>query len=150
MTDVRTALVIGGGIAGPVAAMALHKAGIEATVHEAHPSTSDGVGGTLAIAPNGLAALTTIGAQNALLANAQPISTMMLAIGTKLNELPGLAGVPPLQMVHRGDLHRSLHAMATARGVRITRDTRLVGAEQTTSGGSWRDSTTEAPPPPTC
>lgn len=31
----RTALVIGGGVAGPVAAMALRKAGIEATVYEA-------------------------------------------------------------------------------------------------------------------
>ncbi|HEX4705585.1 MAG TPA: NAD(P)-binding protein, partial [Pseudonocardiaceae bacterium] len=36
MTYTRTALVIGGGIAGPVAAMALHKANIEATVYEAH------------------------------------------------------------------------------------------------------------------
>ena len=35
MTAARTALVIGGGVAGPVLAMALHKAGITATVHEA-------------------------------------------------------------------------------------------------------------------
>src|SRR5262245_4256322 len=32
MSEIKTALVIGGGIAGPVAAMALRKAGIEATV----------------------------------------------------------------------------------------------------------------------
>jgi FAD-dependent urate hydroxylase len=37
MTNARTALVIGGGIAGPVVAMALRQAGIEATVAEAHP-----------------------------------------------------------------------------------------------------------------
>ena len=30
----RTALIIGGGIAGPVAVMALHEVGIRATVHE--------------------------------------------------------------------------------------------------------------------
>lgn len=35
MTRTRTALVIGGGIAGPVAAMALQKAGIQAGVYEA-------------------------------------------------------------------------------------------------------------------
>ena len=35
---IRSALVIGGGIAGPVAAMALQKAGIDAVVYEAYPS----------------------------------------------------------------------------------------------------------------
>jgi 2-polyprenyl-6-methoxyphenol hydroxylase-like FAD-dependent oxidoreductase len=38
----RTALVIGGGIAGPVAAMALRKAGIEATVYEATDNEATG------------------------------------------------------------------------------------------------------------
>ena len=35
MNAIKTAAVIGGGIAGPVAALALRKAGIEATVYEA-------------------------------------------------------------------------------------------------------------------
>jgi hypothetical protein len=43
MTAARTALVIGGGIAGPVTALALRRAGIDATVHEAYASTADGV-----------------------------------------------------------------------------------------------------------
>ena len=30
------AIVVGGGVAGPVVAMALQRVGIEATVHEAH------------------------------------------------------------------------------------------------------------------
>ncbi|GAA3102235.1 FAD-dependent monooxygenase [Pseudonocardia yunnanensis] len=134
MTDVRTALVIGGGIAGPVAAMALRKAGIEATVHEAYPSTADGIGGTIAIAPNGLAALEAIDAQDALLAHAHPISTTVMTFGAKRLELPSLAGVPPLQVVRRAELYGSLHAMARARGVRIVHGTRLVDAEQTASG----------------
>jgi len=33
----RKALIIGGGVAGPVAAMALQRAGLEAIVYEAHP-----------------------------------------------------------------------------------------------------------------
>jgi 2-polyprenyl-6-methoxyphenol hydroxylase-like FAD-dependent oxidoreductase len=37
MPPTRTALIIGGGTAGPVAAMALRQAGIDATVYEAHP-----------------------------------------------------------------------------------------------------------------
>ena len=43
-TNIQTALVIGGGIAGPVAAMALQKAGIDAVVYEAYPSRADAGG----------------------------------------------------------------------------------------------------------
>jgi heterodisulfide reductase subunit A-like polyferredoxin len=38
MSKITTALVIGGGVAGPVAAMALGKAGIHAAVGHAHPA----------------------------------------------------------------------------------------------------------------
>ena len=44
MTKPRTALVIGGGIAGPVAAMALHEASIRPIVYEAYHGTADGIG----------------------------------------------------------------------------------------------------------
>jgi glycine/D-amino acid oxidase-like deaminating enzyme len=37
MTHTRTARVIGGGIAGPAAAIALQKVGIDPVVYEAHP-----------------------------------------------------------------------------------------------------------------
>ena len=50
MTSTHTALVIGGGIAGPVTAMALDEAGMQATVYEAHHGIADGVGGGLTIA----------------------------------------------------------------------------------------------------
>jgi len=43
MTTARTALVIGAGIAGPVAAMALRKAGIQPTVYEAHRGGAEGI-----------------------------------------------------------------------------------------------------------
>jgi 2-polyprenyl-6-methoxyphenol hydroxylase-like FAD-dependent oxidoreductase len=58
MPAVQTALVIGGGIAGPVAATALAMAGIDATVCEARvpdPTSANGIGGSLALEPNGLA-----------------------------------------------------------------------------------------------
>lgn len=134
MTNVRTALVIGGGIAGPVTAMALQKAGIEARVHEAHPRNSDGIGGSLAIAPNGVAALEVVGAQDAVLAHAQPILRQAMAVGGKRVELPGLAGVSPLQLVRRGELHRALHATASDRGIAIVTGTRLMGVEESADG----------------
>ncbi|MGQ0774778.1 MAG: NAD(P)-binding protein [Pseudonocardiales bacterium] len=54
------ALIIGAGIAGPVAAMALQRAGIDATVYEAYPTTAHGVGAFLGLAPNGVAALAAL------------------------------------------------------------------------------------------
>lgn len=49
MTRVRTAHVIGGGIAGHVAAVALYRAGIQPTVYEAHHADADGVGAFLGL-----------------------------------------------------------------------------------------------------
>jgi len=44
MTHPHTVLVIGGGISGPVAAIALRQAGTKATVLEAHPGSAQGSG----------------------------------------------------------------------------------------------------------
>src|SRR5262245_58731548 len=56
----RRALVIGAGIAGPVAAIFLKRAGIEAQIHEAWPY-SKGIGGGLQIAPNGMHVMDELG-----------------------------------------------------------------------------------------
>ena len=78
MTHVQTAIVVGGGIAGPVTAMALQRAGIEASVHEAYASAADGVGGMLGLAPNGLDALAAIGLDGPVRHVAQPVSAMIV------------------------------------------------------------------------
>ncbi|MFG3690916.1 FAD-dependent monooxygenase [Micromonospora sp. NPDC047740] len=134
MTTVRTAIVIGGGIAGPVTALALHRAGITATVYEAYPSTTDGAGGTLGLAPNGVAALRAVDADRAVTAIGNPMVRMVMAVGRKRIALPGLAGVPPLQVVHRNELHRVLHDRAHADGVVIEHGKRLVDVRETGSG----------------
>jgi 2-polyprenyl-6-methoxyphenol hydroxylase-like FAD-dependent oxidoreductase len=57
MPAAHTVLVIGGGIAGPVAATALAMAGIDAAIYEARPAdpvSANGIGGSLALEPNGL------------------------------------------------------------------------------------------------
>ena len=53
----KKALIIGGGIAGPVTAMALQRAGIDSVIYEAYGRGSDGVGAFLTLAVNGLEAL---------------------------------------------------------------------------------------------
>jgi 2-polyprenyl-6-methoxyphenol hydroxylase-like FAD-dependent oxidoreductase len=50
----RRALIMGGGIGGPVAAMALERAGIQATVYEAADAPGDYVGLFLNTSSNGL------------------------------------------------------------------------------------------------
>ncbi|MBR0935702.1 NAD(P)/FAD-dependent oxidoreductase [Bradyrhizobium jicamae] len=56
----RKALIIGAGIAGPVTAMFMKRAGIEAELYEAWPY-SKGIGGGLQIAPNGMHVLAELG-----------------------------------------------------------------------------------------
>jgi 2-polyprenyl-6-methoxyphenol hydroxylase-like FAD-dependent oxidoreductase len=129
MSKVRSALVIGGGVAGPVTALALRRAGIDATVYEAYPSTADGIGGTLAIAPNGLAALEIVGARDAVEAAGVPITKSVMSFGARSVELPQLTGLPPMRLVHRGDLYRALYDVAVAGGVRFEHGKRLVALE---------------------
>ncbi|MCW3816818.1 FAD-dependent monooxygenase [Micromonospora sp. DR5-3] len=134
MSRVKTAIVIGGGVAGPVTALALHRAGITATVYEAYLSITDGIGGTLALAPNGVAALRTVDADRAVTAIATPITRTVMAVGRKRIDLPGLAGLPPLRVVHRNELHRVLHDRARAEGVVVEHGKRLVGVRETGDG----------------
>ena len=130
MTKVRTAIVIGGGVAGPVAALALRRAGIEASVYEAYPNAADGVGGSLAIAPNGLAALELVGVRDAVVGAALPIPRTVMSFNGKEVEIPPLVGLPPLHIVRRVDLHRALHDVTQARGIRIEHGKRLAAIEE--------------------
>jgi 2-polyprenyl-6-methoxyphenol hydroxylase-like FAD-dependent oxidoreductase len=67
MSRQRKALVIGAGIAGPVAAILLRRAGFEAELFEAWPY-STGIGGGLQIAPNGMRVLAEIGLAKEMIA----------------------------------------------------------------------------------
>jgi 2-polyprenyl-6-methoxyphenol hydroxylase-like FAD-dependent oxidoreductase len=138
MNTVKTAAVIGGGIAGPVAALALRKAGIEATVYEAYADTADGIGGMLMVAPNGLDALRIVGADRGLAG--QPIRSMVMADGRgrRIGEFGGLPSLPPSQVMWRGDLYRAVREQAAAQGVRTEYGKRLAGVEQTPAGVTAR------------
>lgn len=130
-TPVTSALVVGGGIAGPVTAAALRLAGIRATVLEAYPDADGGLGGSLALAPNGLAALDLVGAGDAVRAAGIPISTTRMTLAdADLGPLPQVAGVEPMRMVRRGALRRILADAAVAAGATVSSGRRLVGVEE--------------------
>jgi 2-polyprenyl-6-methoxyphenol hydroxylase-like FAD-dependent oxidoreductase len=134
--QVRTALVIGGGIAGPIAAMALRKAGIEAAVHEAHDSTADGVGGGMTIAPNGQDALDAIGAGDLVRAIGTPVTAMGLRswTGKPLARFAPPSRLPSPQFVWRADLYRAIHDEAERRSVPVHHGKRLTSTTDTGSG----------------
>jgi FAD-dependent urate hydroxylase len=81
-TNKKKALIVGGGIGGPVAAMALRQAGIEAVVYEAYYAPSDYAGLFLNTASNGLDVLHTLGIDVAARADGHPIPNMVMWSGT--------------------------------------------------------------------
>lgn len=135
----RTALIIGGGIAGPATAMAMQKAGIDSVVYEAHPTVADGVGVFLTLGSNGVDALRVLGADQPVLAAGFPTPGITLRSGTgkRLGEARTGRTLPDgttSQTMRREDLYRLLHEETSRRGVRVEHGKRLVAAEETGDG----------------
>jgi FAD-dependent urate hydroxylase len=139
MTQPRTALVIGGGIAGPVAAMALQRAGIQATVYEAHPRGAEGIGIFLTLASNGIDALRTIDADKRAVAAGFPTPGILLrsTTGKHLGTARTGLSLPDGTTSHtmkRADLYQAIRDEATARGIVVEHGKRLVDVEPATDG----------------
>lgn len=133
MSRVKKALIAGGGIAGPVTAMALQRAGIDSVVYEAHPHGADETGSWLTFASNGLDALRAIDAHHLVLAKGFPTPRMEIRSGTgkHLGEVPNggmLPGGMVSQTLKRADLYRALRDEAVRRGARVEYGKRLVDA----------------------
>jgi len=133
--SIKTALVIGGGIAGPTTALALRKAGIEATVFEKHSSSAEGLGGVLMVAPNGLHALSIIDLEDAVSDVGQPIARMIIGDGRghDIMKFGGIPGLPASRMLWRSDLYRVLRDAALAQGIRIEHGKDLVAINETST-----------------
>jgi 2-polyprenyl-6-methoxyphenol hydroxylase-like FAD-dependent oxidoreductase len=130
--------VIGGGIAGPVAATALAMAGIEAAMYEARPADpaeANGIGGSLALEPNGLAALKIVGADDDVRAAAVPITRSVMSIASRPGrEMPTPQELGPRQLVDRGALHHILRDRAERAGVRIHDAKKLIRVDERPDG----------------
>jgi FAD-dependent urate hydroxylase len=136
----RKALIIGGGVAGPVAAMALQRAGIDAVVYEAHPPTTEEVGSYLSVASNGLDALRAVDADKQVLAEGFPAPTNLLLTsgGRRLGAVSNGGTLPDGTVSHtikRARLYRVLHQEAASRGIQMEFGKRLVEAHPAPDGG---------------
>ncbi|MBM7775394.1 2-polyprenyl-6-methoxyphenol hydroxylase-like FAD-dependent oxidoreductase [Actinokineospora baliensis] len=129
---VKTALVIGGGIAGPVVAAALRRAGVGVTVFEAYAEAADGVGGMLMVAPNGLDAFAAVGVGERVADLGQPCGSMVMEDfqGRKVFAFGGLPGLPASRLMWRSDLYRVLRDRAVELGAVVEHGKRLVGVEE--------------------
>ena len=134
------ALIAGGGIAGPVTAMALQRAGIEAVVYEAHVPGTGEAGSYLTVATNGLDALRAVDADGPVLAAGfpTPANVLLSGSGRRLGVVSNggrLADGTVSHTIKRARLYQALHDEAAARGIRTEHGRRLVGAEVHTGGG---------------
>jgi FAD-dependent urate hydroxylase len=135
------ALIIGGGVAGPVAAMALQRAGIDAVVYEAYaPTTDEEVGSYLSVATNGIDALRAIGADRPVLRAGFPTPTNVLlsGAGRRLGTVSNGGRLPDGTTAHtikRARLYRTLQRQVADRGIQVELGRRLVDAEPTSDGG---------------
>ncbi|MEP7001037.1 MAG: FAD-dependent monooxygenase [bacterium] len=141
------AFVIGGGIAGPVSALALRRAGIDAVVFEARPAGSAS-GAWLTVAVNGLDALGALddhaaegpSVRERVVAAGFPSRVIELRSGTgkRLGTVPiggELADGTTTVTLTRAALIAALHEAARLRGVRIEHGKRLVSVERAAGGG---------------
>jgi FAD-dependent urate hydroxylase len=139
MNSSRHAVIIGGGIAGSVTAMAMQRAGIKATVYEAYPPDAGAAGAFLTIAVNGLDALRALDLHRPVTAAGFPTANMEFFSGTgkRLGQLP-LGGTQPdgtmTHTIKRADLYRILYEETLRRDIRIEHGKRLVAAETTPRG----------------
>lgn len=132
----RKALVIGGGIAGPVMALALRRAGIEPLVFEAYESSAEGIGGTFMIAPNGLGALAAVGLEAEVGRLGQPVGPMVIEDGRggTLAEFAGLPDLPRGRLMRRAELYEVLQRRLGEAGIDVRYGKRLVGVEEGADG----------------
>lgn len=135
----REALVVGAGIAGTVAGMALQRAGFAATVCEGYPAGADEVGSWLVLQANGIDALAAVDTHSVVTRIGFPTRTLRFvngrgrALGVLPNGHPLPDGTPSL-LVRRADLYRALREEAEARGVRIRYGARLLDARPGADG----------------
>lgn len=127
-------LVIGGGVAGTTTALALHKAGFDVSVYEAHPDSAEDIGAFLTLASNGMRALAQIDASAAVTAAGFPLTSLRVLDGTGTEvaqRLLGEADNPVLQYrcLRRGELNAALQNEAAHRGIDIRHGASLASVQ---------------------
>lgn len=120
-------------MAGPVTAMALQKAGIDATVYERYDRGADGVGAFLTLAVNGIAALGALDLHHLVRDKGFATTKMSIGLGGRrpMAEFgfgPALPDGTSTLTITRAELYGVLRDEAVRRGIPIEYGRRLVAA----------------------
>lgn len=133
------AIIIGGGIAGPVTAVALRRAGIEAVIYEANDGPASSQGLFLGLAVNGMRVLEDLDLLEAVFL-AETVPTPAIAFSSWTGKRLGVvsngrlaSGVPSVTIM-RGELQRVLVEAARARGIEVRYGKRFIDYEETDGG----------------
>ena len=133
------ALVVGGGVAGPATALALHRVGFDAVVLEGHHADPGDTGSFLTLAPNGVDALGALGVLDRVRADAVTSrrNAMYGATGRLLGTVtlgePVADGTPALTL-RRSRIAAVVAAAAREAGVETRYDARVRAVDA--SGGA--------------
>ncbi len=149
MPPINAAIIIGAGIAGPAAALALRRIGVDAVICEAHPEPADHVGSFLNTASNGIAALEQLDLAETVERAGVPTTRMQFWSGTG-KPLGTVANGTVLDSgrtsvtIQRGELNRLLRHAAEDAEVEVVSGRRLVGARHSDTGAQaeFADGTT--------
>ncbi len=148
-TTPKKALIIGGGIAGPVAAMFFKHAGIDAEVYEARSVSDDDTGWFLNLAGNGIDVLKTLGLDGPIATEGSPAPHMIMwsGKGKRLGEVRNgaRAGLTESVLIKRPALQRILREAAMRQGITIHFGQKLRSLDVTGTPGvlaTFEDGTT--------
>jgi 2-polyprenyl-6-methoxyphenol hydroxylase-like FAD-dependent oxidoreductase len=126
----KRGVIIGCGIAGPVLAIFLRRAGVEPVIYEGREGGREEAGSFLGLAPNGRDVLDTLGIRDQIAALGIP--TPKIAFHNHKGKQLGL-NPQPIITIKRGPLGKGLREAALAQGVAIEFGKRLVAVEQDAS-----------------
>ncbi len=132
-------LIIGAGIAGTAAALALHKAGLRPVIYESYEHGAEGTGGFLTVAANGLDAAGTLGLEQRIRDCGFGCKRMVLYLGTgrPLADFATGGSRPagaPSVTIMRPALYAVLREEVLACGIDIHYGKRVVSAQETATG----------------
>lgn len=145
------AIIVGAGVAGTVAALALQKAGWEPVVYEAYDfSAGLDQGVFLTLAVNGLDALAAVDASAVVKQLGFPTGKIAFANGSgrslgAMDIGPRLADGTTTRSLRRSELYATLHDLTVGRGIAIAHGKRLVRADSHPDGVTvtFADGTTD-------
>jgi len=135
----RKALISGCGVAGPVVALFLQRAGIEAEIYETRASSTDYGDNFLNMACNGLDVLGTLGLDEQVSSQGSPIPRMMSwsgngkPLGEVRNGARAEVGAPSINLL-RSRLHQVLREEAEEQRIKIAFDKKLADLESGAQG----------------